>query len=139
MEILSTLNFLPQGIVLLFYGSIFLIFSLYLWLILYWNVGFGYTQCDYHTISVCQRWFPGQNGVTQFSLPTDEIDSVVLELYTLENITNSQRKVYLTTKNGKKIPIISAKTSSHCTELDIDLWIFSQYLQFSMCIFTLDI
>ena len=42
----TQLIFIPQGIVMCFYGTAALLLSLYLWLICVWNVGGGYNQFD---------------------------------------------------------------------------------------------
>jgi len=36
--------FIPQGIVLLFYGTAGTVLGIFLWLTIWWNVGFGYNE-----------------------------------------------------------------------------------------------
>ena len=43
---ISTVKFIPQGIVILFYGSVGSILSIFLWLTVLWDVGFGYNVYD---------------------------------------------------------------------------------------------
>ncbi len=38
----SEIAFLPQGIVLLFYGTVGTVLGIFLWLTVWWDIGFGY-------------------------------------------------------------------------------------------------
>jgi len=38
----SQLLFIPQGIIMIFYGTIAILLSIFLWLTIFWNVGGGY-------------------------------------------------------------------------------------------------
>ena len=40
----SNIAFIPQGIVLTFYGTVALILGIFLWLTIWWDVGFGYND-----------------------------------------------------------------------------------------------
>nr|YP_010625782.1 photosystem I assembly protein Ycf4 [Leptadenia pyrotechnica]AWI72679.1 photosystem I assembly protein ycf4 [Leptadenia albida]WBG94542.1 photosystem I assembly protein Ycf4 [Leptadenia pyrotechnica] len=55
--------FVPQGIVMSFYGIAGLFISSYLWCTIFWNVGSGYDRFDRKEGIVCIfRWgFPGKN------------------------------------------------------------------------------
>jgi len=55
--------FIPQGVIMSFYGIASLFISLYLWCIIGWNVGSGYNELDRenNTISIFRWGFPGDN------------------------------------------------------------------------------
>lgn len=125
----SDLTFLPQGIVLLFYGTLFTIIGLYLWITIDFNVGFGYSQYTPNDITLYRKWFPGKNCVSRITIPNEEIDSLVLALATKDNNYTSQRRVYLKLKNSGEICITGTETPKRRADLDIELWLFSQYLQ----------
>ena len=59
----STISFIPQGIVLLFYGTIGLLIGLFLFLTIWWDIGFGYNEYDqkFKKIIIYRRSFPGPN------------------------------------------------------------------------------
>ena len=40
----SQISFIPQGIVLVFYGTVGLILGIFLWLTIWWDVGAGYND-----------------------------------------------------------------------------------------------
>ncbi|NEQ54464.1 MAG: photosystem I assembly protein Ycf4 [Leptolyngbya sp. SIO3F4] len=100
----TQLIFIPQGIVMCFYGTAALLLSLYLWLICAWNVGGGYNQFD----KVAQeaqifRWgFPGKNRKIDFKYPLDSITAVRVEI---REGLNPKRSLYLKVKGKGNIPL----------------------------------
>ena len=40
----TQLSFIPQGIVLVFYGTVGLTLGVFLWLTIWWDIGFGYNE-----------------------------------------------------------------------------------------------
>jgi hypothetical protein len=125
----SDLTFLPQGIVLLFYGTLFTVIGLYLWITIECNVGFGYSQYTFSDIILYRKGFPGKNCISHIVIPNEEIDSLVLALTTRDNNHTSQRRVYLKLKDSGEICITGSKIPKRRADLDIELWLFSQYLQ----------
>ena len=57
------LNFIPQGILMLVYGTGASLVNIYLILIIFWDVGGGYNEFDLanSTIRLVRRGFPGKN------------------------------------------------------------------------------
>ena len=86
--------FLPQGLVMCFYGFMGCILSLYLCLILLWNIGEGYNEFDKQSGELkFFRWgFPGKNRRIQMIYPIQNIEGLRLELK--EGI-NPRRTLYL--------------------------------------------
>lgn len=76
--------FLPQGLLMGFYGFIALVFSLYLGLIMFWNVGSGYNEFNkIHKVLRIFRWgFPGQNRRLHLIYNLDDIKSISVNLKT---------------------------------------------------------
>nr|YP_010162643.1 photosystem I assembly protein Ycf4 [Fagelia bituminosa]QRI60352.1 photosystem I assembly protein Ycf4 [Fagelia bituminosa] len=70
--------FIPQGAALSFYGMAGLFISLYLWCIIFWDVGSGYDIFDKKKRKVCFfRWgFPGKNRRIILEVPMKEIQSI---------------------------------------------------------------
>ena len=59
----SGISFIPQGIVLLFYGTVGSILGIFLSLTILWNVGSGYNEYDKlsQVITLYRQGFPGKN------------------------------------------------------------------------------
>ena len=62
----SDITFLPQGIVLLFYGTVGSILGIYLWLTIWWDIGFGYNEYNQNLNEVIlyRQGFPGNESRT---------------------------------------------------------------------------
>lgn len=100
----TQLIFIPQGIVMCFYGTAALLLSLYLWLICAWNVGGGYNQFDKESKEAqIFRWgFPGKNRRIDFKYPLDSITAIRVEI---REGLNPKRALYLKVKGKGDIPL----------------------------------
>ena len=98
------LNFIPQGILMLVYGTGASLVNIYLLLIIFWDVGGGYNEFDLanSTIRLVRRGFPGKNRNILLSYPLNEIKS--LEVEVKEGI-NPRRALYLITVDKRRIPL----------------------------------
>ena len=98
------LQFVPQGVALLFYGVAGSLLATYLWLVILWDVGGGYNEFNKQTNTVkIFRWgFPGKNRRIDFEYSLDEIQSVRAEIR--EGI-NPKRSIYLSLKQRRDIPL----------------------------------
>jgi hypothetical protein len=101
------LNFIPQGAVMLFYGILGIGFSIYLSLLMLWDVGSGYNEFDKidSTIRIIRRGTPGENRNVLLSYSFNEIKSI--EARIREGI-NPRRTIYLVTMDQRKIPLTAA-------------------------------
>lgn len=98
------LNFIPQGAVMLFYGILGIGFSIYLSLLMWWDVGSGYNEFDKDdaTVRIVRRGTPGENRNILVSYSFDEIK--MIEARIREGI-NPRRTIYLVTTDQRKIPL----------------------------------
>lgn len=96
--------FFPQGLVMCFYGILGLFFSLYLWLILFWNIGDGFNEFNKKDGFVrIFRWgFPGKNRRIDLLYEIQKIEGIRVELK--EGI-NPKRVVYIKVKGKREIPL----------------------------------
>ncbi|MEL6137189.1 MAG: photosystem I assembly protein Ycf4 [Cyanobacteria bacterium J06628_6] len=100
----TQLVFVPQGITMCFYGIAALGLSIYLWLVLSWNVGGGYNAFD-KTAGEARifRWgFPGKNRQIDLVYPLENILAVRVDIK--EGI-NPKRALYLRVKGKGDIPL----------------------------------
>ena len=103
-NVATELNFVPQGILMLFYGILGLAFSLYIVLTIVWDLGGGYNEFDKlnATIRIVRRGFPGDNRNILLSYSLNELKAIEVEI--LEGI-NPRRTIYLVTMDQRKIPL----------------------------------
>lgn len=100
----TQLIFIPQGLVMCFYGSVAMLLSTYLWLICAWNVGGGYNQFD-KLAQEAQifRWgFPGKNREIDLKYPLDSITAIRVDI---REGLNPRRALYLKVKGKGDIPL----------------------------------
>ena len=96
--------FIPQGIVMTFYGTVGLLLSMFLLATLYLNVGGGYNLYDKKNkrIEIFRLGFPGKKKEICLSYQMKDIKSVKLSIS--EGI-NPKREIYLKTKDQREVPI----------------------------------
>jgi len=96
--------FIPQGIVMTFYGSIGSLLSLFLTVIIVSNVGGGYNSYDLNNgeITIFRICFPGIQNEIFLKYFLKDIKSI--KLLITEGI-NPKREIYLVTKDKKQIPL----------------------------------
>nr|YP_009548850.1 photosystem I assembly protein Ycf4 [Ceratopteris cornuta]AYW15825.1 photosystem I assembly protein Ycf4 [Pteris vittata]QBF44601.1 photosystem I assembly protein ycf4 [Pteris vittata] len=96
--------FLPQGLVMCFYGSAGLSLGLYLWCTAFWDVGGGYNYFDKQEgISSIFRWgFPGKNRRICIRLVLKDVEAVGLK--SQEGFFPS-RILYLKVRGRRTIPL----------------------------------
>ena len=100
----SDLFFLPQGIIMVFYGTVAILLSIFLWLNILWNVGSGYNEFnnDKGTITIFRLGFPGKNRILKLNYNIKDIQSVKVQV---NEGFNAKREIYLKTKDRREIPI----------------------------------
>ncbi len=101
---LSSLQFIPQGVALTFYGAAGIILAIYLCLLLTWDVGGGYNEFNKETGQVkIYRWgFPGKNRRLEIDIPLAEIQSIRAEI---REGLNPKRSLYLRAKQRRDVPL----------------------------------
>jgi len=99
----NELAFIPQGLVMSFYGLAGLMLAVYLACTMVWNVGAGYNELDYgRGILVLFRWgFPGSNRRLRFRVLIRDVEAVVVRT---QNGWWTSAKVFLELHNGQRCP-----------------------------------
>lgn len=100
----TELQFIPQGIALLFYGVVGSLLSLYLWLTIIWNIGGGYNEFnkDSGEAKIFRWGFPGQNRRIELNYPLEDIQAVRAEI---KEGLNPKRALYLRLKKRRDMPL----------------------------------
>ena len=96
--------FFPQGLVMCFYGTLGLIFSIYLWLTILWNIGGGYNEFNkkINKIHIFRWGFPGKNRRISLIYSMDEIESIKIQL---QQGFNTKQTIYLKIQGKQEIPL----------------------------------
>ena len=101
---IDSISFIPQGIVMTFYGSIGILLSLFLFANIMFNVGGGYNKYDksLNKVEIFRLGFPTQNREIYLSYDFKEIRSIKLSI---QEGLNPKREIYLCTKDQRQIPL----------------------------------
>lgn len=98
------LQFIPQGVALLFYGVAGTLLAAYLWLCIYWNLGGGYNEFNKKTglIKIFRWGYPGKNRKIDLDYKIEDVQAIRAEIK--EGI-NPKRELYLRVKPRRDIPL----------------------------------
>nr|YP_011005881.1 Photosystem I assembly protein Ycf4 [Desmarestia aculeata]WAM62885.1 Photosystem I assembly protein Ycf4 [Desmarestia aculeata] len=100
----TELSFLPQGLVMTFYGVVAISLSLYIALTIFWDIGSGYNEFDKENelIRIVRRGFPGKNRQILLVYSFKNIKSIKINI---QDGINPKRIIYLCTKDQREIPL----------------------------------
>lgn len=100
----STLGFVPQGIALTFYGVAGTLLALYLWFMIFLNVGSGYNEFDKEKgkVTIFRSGFLGKNRRIELIYDLDDIQAIRAEI---KEGLNPRRTLYLRVKPKRDIPL----------------------------------
>nr|YP_010336531.1 photosystem I assembly protein Ycf4 [Rhodospora sordida]UNJ14937.1 photosystem I assembly protein Ycf4 [Rhodospora sordida] len=99
-----SLLFIPQGIVMTFYGTIGVCIGIFLWLTIVWDIGSGYNEFNKQNGKICifRRGFPGKNRQIILNYHLEDVQSILI--YIKEGLS-PKRQIYLKLKNQAEIPL----------------------------------
>jgi len=121
------ISFLPQGIVLVFYGTVGLILGIFLTLTIWWNVGSGYNEYNRSSkeVKIYRKGFPGKNRELVFNFPFDKIKSIKMKIK--EGI-NPKRQLILCLFDNREIPLTGIEEPMALTEIENEAIKIAKYL-----------
>lgn len=101
---IDSINFIPQGIVMTFYGCIGILLSLLITINIIFNVGGGYNKYDknINQIEIFRLGFPFQTSEIYLAYNFKDIRSIKL---IIQEGLNPKREIYLCTKDQRQIPL----------------------------------
>nr|YP_010336919.1 photosystem I assembly protein Ycf4 [Madagascaria erythrocladioides]UNJ16504.1 photosystem I assembly protein Ycf4 [Madagascaria erythrocladioides] len=96
--------FIPQGILMIFYGTLGITVSIFLWLTIIWNVGSGYNKFDKDRgkITIFRFSFPGKDREIILTYDLNNVKSIKVNI---KDGLNPKREIYLCTKDKREIPL----------------------------------
>ena len=100
----TQLSFIPQGIVLVFYGTVGLILGIFLTLTLWWNVGSGYNEYNRQKqeVKLYRKGFPGKNREITFTFSFAQVKSIKMRI---KEGLNPKRQLLLCLTDTREIPL----------------------------------
>ena len=113
----TELVFIPQGIVMMFYGTLSFGLSIYIIGTLFWDIGGGYNEYNKieNLVKIVRKGFPGKNRDILLTYPLNNIRSIGIKI---SEGLNPQRIIYLCLKDERKIPLTPVQQPDSISDLE---------------------
>ena len=116
------ISFFPQGLLMLFYGSLGFLLSFYWWLLIFWNVGAGFNEFNKKEgfIRIFRWGYPGLQRRIDRLFPLTDLEALRVEL--------KERTIYIQMKGKREIPISGTGQALDLRETEAQLSELSRFL-----------
>ena len=123
--------FIPQGLVMMFYGTLSLGFSLYIILTILLDVGSGYNEYNKteSLVKIVRKGFPGQNREILLTYPLSNVRSIGLKI--TEGL-NPTRSIYLCLKDERNIPLTPVQEPTAISNLEEEAADLAKFLDLKL-------
>ena len=113
----TELVFIPQGLVMMFYGTLSLSLSIYICATILWDIGSGYNEYNKieKLVKIVRKGFPGKNRQVLLTYPLASIQSIGIKI---SEGLNPQRSIYLCLKDERKIPLTPVQQPDSISNLE---------------------
>ena len=127
----ENLVFIPQGIVMMFYGTLSLSISLYTVLTIIWDIGSGYNEYNKieNLIKIVRKGFPGKNREVLLTYPLASVQSIGIKI---SEGLNPQRSIYLCLKDERKIPLTPVQQPDSISNLEKQAADLAKFLELKL-------
>lgn len=127
----SSIEFIPQGIVLLFYGTVGSILGIFLLLTIWWNIGSGYNEYNksLQEIILYRKGFPGKNRELLFNFNFDEVKSIKMRI---KEGLNPKRQLLLCLIDSREIPLTGIEQPISLNVIEEEAITIAKYLNVSL-------
>ena len=123
----SEIAFLPQGIVLLFYGTVGTVLGIFLWLTVWWDIGFGYNEYSKESqiVTLYRKSFPGKNRELCLKFNFDELKSI--KMFIRDGL-NPKRQLFLCLNDSREIPLTGSDKPTALNKVETEALNLAKYL-----------
>jgi len=123
----TQLSFIPQCIVLVFYGTVGLTLGVFLWLTIWWDIGFGYNEYSKETQKVIlyRKGFPGKNRELCLKFNFDELKSI--KMFIRDGL-NPKRQLFLCLNDSREIPLTGSDKPVALNKIEAEALNLAKYL-----------
>ena len=114
---LTKLTFIPQGLIMMFYGTLSFGISLYILFTIYFDIGSGYNEYNQieNLVKIVRKGFPGKNREILLTYSLSNVKSIGIRI--TEGL-NPIRNIYLCLKDDRIIPLTSSQESITISNLE---------------------
>ena len=127
----SELVFIPQGLVMMFYGTLSLGLSIYISFTIVLDIGGGYNEYNKfeNLVKIVRKGFPGKNRQVLLTYPLTNIRSIGIKI--TEGL-NPTRSIYLCLKDERKIPLTPVQEPISISDLEEEAADLAKFLELKL-------
>nr|YP_009395973.1 photosystem I assembly protein [Dasya naccarioides]ARW65159.1 photosystem I assembly protein [Dasya naccarioides] len=113
----NDIHFLPQGVIMTFYGTMGILISIFIWYTIILNIGSGYNKFDNDigVITIFRLGFPGKNRILKLQYNIKDIASI--KVFIQEGL-DPKRELYLKMKDKREIPLTKVEQLLNLSEIE---------------------
>lgn len=125
------LIFIPQGLVMMFYGTLSLALSIYIIFTIILDIGNGYNEYNKleKLVKIVRKGFPGKNRQILLTYPFSNIRAIGIKI--TEGL-NPTRSLYLCLKDERIIPLTSAQQPISISDLEENATNLAKFLELKL-------
>jgi hypothetical protein len=127
----TELVFIPQGLVMMFYGTLSFGVSVYILTTILFDIGGGYNEYNRveNLVKIVRRGFPGKNREILLTYPISTIKAIGIKI--TEGL-NPTRSIYLCLKDERKIPLTPVQEPTAISNLEEEAASLAKFLDLKL-------
>jgi len=127
----TELVFIPQGLVMMFYGTLSFGISIYIIITVLLDIGSGYNEYNRveNLVKIVRKGFPGKNREILLTYPLLNIRAIGIKI--TEGL-NPTRSIYLCLKDERKIPLTPVQEPTSISNLEEEAASLAKFLDLKL-------
>ena len=127
----TELVFIPQGLVMMFYGTLSFGISMYIITTVFLDIGGGYNEYNRieSLVKIVRKGFPGKNREILLTYPFSNIKYIGIKI--TEGL-NPTRSIYLCLKDDRKIPLTPVQEPTSISNLEEEAASLAKFLNLKL-------
>ena len=127
----TELAFIPQGLVMMFYGTLSSGLSIYIILTIFLDIGSGYNEYNKieNLVKVVRKGFPGKNREILLTYSLANIRAIGIKI--TEGL-NPTRSIYLCLKDERNIPLTPVQEPTSISDLEEEAADLAKFLDLKL-------
>ena len=127
----TELVFIPQSVVMMFYGTLSLGFSIYILITILLDIGSGYNEYNKleNLVKIVRKGFPGKNREILLTYPLSNVRAIGIKI--TEGL-NPTRSIYLCLKDERNIPLTPVQEPTAISNLEEEAADLAKFLDLTL-------
>jgi len=127
----TELAFIPQGVVMMFYGTLSLGFSIYIIVTIILDIGSGYNEYNRleNLVKIVRKGFPGKNREILLTYSFSNVRAIGIKI--TEGL-NPTRSIYLCLKDERNIPLTPVQEPTAISNLEEEAADLAKFLDLTL-------